>query len=116
VAVRKVEAASPTLWPPAALFVLLGAGLEVLALRSASLELSAALGILGVTLLWDALELRRQQRRVQKGHAPANPRNPRHARLLATCPAATTIDLLERSPTGRPLSAAEIDQILKGEG
>jgi hypothetical protein len=35
---------------------------------------SAALGIVGVTLLWDAFELHRQEARVRQGHAPLNPR------------------------------------------
>ncbi len=37
--------------------------------------LSGSLGIFGITLLWDALECVRQQRRVVRGHAPANPQN-----------------------------------------
>ena len=45
-----------------------------------------ATGILGVTLLWDSFEFWRQQKRVIKGHAPANPDNPRHARILAENP------------------------------
>jgi hypothetical protein len=83
VAVRKIEFVSPTIWLPTSIFTLLGIGLEVLALRSANAQLSAAFGILGITVLWDALEFTRQQRRVRKGHAPANPNNPRHARLMA---------------------------------
>jgi hypothetical protein len=47
----------------------------------------AVLGILGITLLWDALEMTRQQRRICKGHAHANPDNPRHARILEQYPA-----------------------------
>ena len=35
--------------------------------------LSAALGIVGLTLLWDAFELHRQELRVRQGHAPLNP-------------------------------------------
>ena len=34
---------------------------------------SAALGIVGLTLLWDAFELHRQELRVRQGHAPLNP-------------------------------------------
>jgi len=33
--------------------------------------------------LWDAFEFYRQHYRIQSGHAPANPDNPRHARILA---------------------------------
>jgi hypothetical protein len=95
VTVRKIEFVSPTIWLPAALFGTVGLGLEVLALKTNSLPSSAALGILGITLLWDALEFGRQQRRIQKGHAPANPRNPRHARILAAHPQATTLNLIK---------------------
>ena len=83
VAVRKIEYISPVLWVPALFATGIGIILEMGALLSRSLTLSAVLGILGVTLLWDAVELVRQQRRVQKGHAPANPNNPRHAALLS---------------------------------
>ena len=55
--------------------------------------------ILGITLLWDALEFTRQQKRVKKGHAPANPHNPRHAKILAEHPTATTLDLLKHLPS-----------------
>ncbi len=82
VAVRKIEYSSPVLWLPAMLAVILGIGFEAGALLSRSLILSAILGIFGITLFWDAVELVRQQRRVRKGHAPANPDNPRHAALL----------------------------------
>jgi len=57
------------------------------------------LGILGITLLWDAFEIYRQQNRVKHGHAPANPNNPRHARFLADPHFhATTEDLLKCEP------------------
>ncbi len=52
---------------------------------------------LGITALFDALEFRRQFRRVKQGHAPANPNNPRHAPWLAEGKA-TTADLLKREP------------------
>ena len=35
---------------------------------------SAAFGIVGVTCVWDAFELHRQEMRVRQGHAPLNPR------------------------------------------
>lgn len=107
VGVRKIEAASPRLWLPAFGALALGAALEIGSLLSASPYLSGALGIVGTTLLWDALEFRRQHRRVAHGHAPANPRNPRHARLLAENRAATTRDWLDRDPVGAPVSADE---------
>ena len=107
VGVRKIEAASPGLWLPALSALALGAALEIGALLSPSPYLSGALGIVGMTILWDALEFRRQDNRVKHGHAPANPRNPRHARLLAESRSATTRDWLNRDPVGRPVSRDE---------
>lgn len=95
VAVRKIEFLSPTLWLPIMFFSSLGITCEILSLFSVHRSLSTILGILGIIFLWDALEFARQQRRVRKGHAPANPRNPRHASILAQHPAATTVDLLK---------------------
>ena len=101
VAVRKIEFASPTIWFPTLIFATLGILLEYFSLIAESRLSQTALGIIGVTLLWDALEFTRQQRRVRKGRAPANPSNPRHARLLADPAAnATTVDLLKRDPSG----------------
>ena len=107
VAVRRIEFASSSIWPPAFLFILLGLAFEFGSTQVQSLPLAAACGILGITFLWDALELARQQRRVRKGHAPANRRNPRHARILAESPAATCADLLKREPLGRPVPRSE---------
>ncbi len=99
VSVRKIEYRSPTLWLPAGIFVVVGAALEWVSLMAHTLAASTALGIVGITLLWDALELVRQQRRVRKGHAPANPRNPRHAAFLAEPGSrATTANPLKREP------------------
>jgi len=114
VGVRKVEAASPSLWLPVLGALALGAALEIGAVASTSPYLSGALGIVGMTLLWDALEFRRQDNRVKHGHAPANPRNPRHARLLAESRSATTRDWLDRDPVGRPVSADETAASVQG--
>lgn len=102
VAVRRVEAAVARLWPPVVIAVIVGCGLEVVSVLTRSRSGSVAAGIIGITVVWDAIELLRQQRRVKHGHAPANPNNPRHARLLSECPSATTLDLLKRSPAGSP--------------
>lgn len=107
VGVRKLEAISPALWLPIAVCALLGVALEAAALFSPSVYVSGALGIVGVTVLWDALEFVRQHKRVARGHAPANPANPRHANLLRQCPAATGVDYLDRDPVGRPVGAGE---------
>jgi hypothetical protein len=112
VAVRKVESSSATIWIPSTIFALLGLVVEYLSLLSSNRALSAACGILGITLLWDAIELWRQQRRIMKGHAPANPHNPRHAKILAEFPTATTHDLLKRDPQGHPITAEEVTQLV----
>jgi hypothetical protein len=106
VSVRKIEARVTDLRAPTALALVLGLALEAGALFSAERTLAAVLGIVGMTVLWDALEFTRQHRRVAKGHAPANPANPRHARLLAAG-GATTIDWLAREPVGRAVDRAE---------
>lgn len=98
VAVRKVEAEARDLRIPILIAIALGLLTEYCSLITDNLSLKTALGILGVTLLWDAFELHRQQNRVKDGHAPANPNNPRHARILAEYPSATTKDLLKREP------------------
>jgi hypothetical protein len=99
VAVRKIESISPTVWFPTVIFAVSGIAMEYLALMARSRDLAAIFGILGITLIFDAYEFTRQQRRIRKGHAPANPRNPRHARFLAEPNSpATTVDLLKREP------------------
>lgn len=112
VSVRRIEREVTHLWIPTTIALILGIGLELASLSSRSLILSAIYGILGVTLLWDALELAvRQPNRVKHGHAPANPHNPRHAQILAAHPNATTLDWLDRDPRGTPYSQAELRTI-----
>ena len=101
VAVRKIEFISWTIWIPTVIFASLGILTEYLSLSTVNRPLSTAFGILGITLLFDALEFTRQQNRIKKGYAPANPDNPRHAKTLANSTFhATTLDLLKREPTG----------------
>lgn len=107
VAVRKIESISPTVWVPTLAFMSGGIALEWVSLSTFNLPLSTACGILGFTFLWDALEFTRQQNRIKKGHAPANPDNPRHARLMREHLSATTLDLLKRDPIGKPVSHPE---------
>jgi hypothetical protein len=57
VSVRKIERQVERIWIPATLALLFGLGLEIASFRTSSLILSTICGILGVTLLWDALEL-----------------------------------------------------------
>lgn len=78
-AVRKIEYAAPILWLPEVGLSILGLALIGLSLWTAERLISTGLGILGITLFWDAFELARQAARVRNGRAPANPANPRHA-------------------------------------
>jgi hypothetical protein len=78
VGVRAVEFRSLRLGPAMAILAAAGLALEVLASFSGSGLLAVAEGIVGMTLFFDAFELRRQFRRVREGRARANPRNPRH--------------------------------------
>lgn len=109
VSVRKIEREVVRIWIPATLALLVGLGLELASLLTRNLILSTIFGILGVTLLWDALELAvRQPNRIKDGHASANPNNPRHAQILADYPNATTIDWLNRDPRGYVYSKEEL--------
>ena len=108
VGVRRIEARVVDIRQPMVVAILLGLACEAAALTTKSIPLSAALGIVGITLLWDALEFIRQQRRVRTGHAPANPLNPRHARILQECPDATSFDWLKREPRESAYSTEEL--------
>lgn len=61
---------------PVPLVALMGAAAVVASLFVPSNLGSACLGIVGVTTLWDAFELVRQEERVRQGKAPENPRRP----------------------------------------
>lgn len=102
VGVRWLERNVTRVEPAAGVLAAAGIGLNLYSLFAPSLTIAGVCSIIGITLLWDAYELFRQQRRVIKGHAPANPNNPRHAAYLAAGGHATTEDLLDREPTGRP--------------
>ena len=90
VSVRAIERRAENLRIPIAIALALGLGLELWSLLTDSRPLSAATGVFGITVLWDALEFVRQEKRIQRGHAPANPDNPRHQRILAEFESATT--------------------------
>ena len=107
VAVRKIEFNSRTIWLPTVAFAIVGITFGWFSLLTSNFLLSTACGILGFTFLWDALEFTRQQNRIKKGHAPANPGNPRHARLMREHASATHLDLLKRDPIGKPVSHTE---------
>lgn len=109
VSVRKIEREVEQIWIPTTLATILGLGLLLASFLTPNLILSTICGILAVTLFWDALEFGiRQPNRIKHGHAPANPNNPRHAKILATHPSATTTDWLDRDPRGRPYSTDEL--------
>ncbi len=104
VAVRKIEFLSPTIWLPSTVFAAAGLAMGFFSLKTSNFLLSTALGIFAITLLFDAFEFRRQQQRIIKGHAPANPDNPRHAQIMREYTSATVLDLLKRDPLGKPVS------------
>jgi hypothetical protein len=107
VTVRKVEAEARDIRLPMIIAIALGLITEYSSLITNNWSLKTALGILGITLLWDAFEIYRQEKRIKHGHAPANPNNPRHAKILAEYSTATTLDLLKRDPIGRSISPEE---------
>lgn len=115
VGVRWLEAQSVRLEPPMIGLILAGTVLNVISFVMPNLSVAGVCSIVGITLLWDAFELVRQQKRVTKGHAPANLHNPRHAAILAAHPAATTEHVLDREPLGRPVAQRAGDgQTAKG--
>jgi hypothetical protein len=111
VAVRRIEFHAPTLLLPILSTLGLGLVAEIAAVLLTDSSASAVLGILGMTLLWDSFEFIRQERRIRKGFAPANPNNPRHARILQEYPSVTTQDWLKREPRGRAYSTEELYSI-----
>lgn len=112
VAVRKIEAEARDIRPPMFIAIALGLITEYCSLITDNLSLKTALGILGITLLWDAFEIYRQEKRIKHGHAPANTNNPRHAKILAEYSTATTLDLLKRDPIGRSVSPKEAPKLI----
>ena len=110
--VRKLEARLKRIFPVMLICVLLGITFGIGAWISFHNSISAVSGIIAITFLWDALEFVRQEKRVKIGHAPAKLHNPRHARILAEYPSATTVDILDREPRGVPYTQAEIDLLL----
>ncbi|NJN15685.1 MAG: DUF4491 family protein [Oscillochloris sp.] len=99
VGVRAIERRSVSIIPPMVILAGVGIALNLTALFTRNLTLSGVLSIIGITLMWDSFEVYRQQKRVIKGHAPANPNNPRHVAILAASSHATEADLLDREPS-----------------
>ena len=112
VSVRVIESNAKKLWAPILIAIILGLILEIYSLSTVNRLLSTAAGILGITILWDAFEFIRQEKRVKKGHAPANPSNLRHVQILAKYSSATTLDLLKRNPVGRQVNPEEGIQLV----
>ncbi len=110
VSVRWIESRTVRLWIPSLGFAAMGLALELASLWTFGLSplIAAGCGILGMTLLVDSHELYRQQERVCRGRAPANPTNPRHVRILADHPTATTANWLDREPRGHPYPAEKM--------
>jgi hypothetical protein len=74
VMVRKVNYLYGT--KPAPFYFALGLVILFISLKTSDTLASAALGIVGVTTLWDGFELFRQEERIRRGHAPPNPNRP----------------------------------------
>lgn len=74
VAVRKLNYLYGT--KPARYVLLAGLVFLFLSLQTHNDLASAALGIVGITTLWDSYELIRQEERIRRGHAPRNPNRP----------------------------------------
>lgn len=115
VMVRNLEFKIQKILPAVLLCILLGMLFLLGALLLENNTLSAVSGIIGITFLWDALEFKRQQKRVIIGHAPANPKNPRHLQILTEKSIATTLDILDREPRGEPYTDVEMTALLNEE-
>ena len=62
---------SAKVWP---VFLILGIIFLVLSIINSNILISVVLGIIGCTCLWSILELKEQEKRVQKGWFPSNPK------------------------------------------
>ena len=58
---------------PEGQFFILGILFLVLSIINSNILISVVLGIIGCTFLWSILELKEQEKRVQKGWFPSNP-------------------------------------------
>ena len=110
--VREVEYRINQIQHAIIICILLGIGFGLASLTTVNKIISTVFGIMWITFLWDGLEFFRQQQRVIKGHAPANPDNPRHQKILSHYPSATTENLTDRDPRGYPYTDEEIRSIL----
>jgi len=93
--VRRIEFSTVHLKIPIVAFFSTGILLAILSLFSKSNLLSGVLGILGIIFFWNGIETHHQENRVKKGHAPANPQNPRHRQILVDYPSATIENILK---------------------
>ena len=89
---------------PAPLLVGLGLLTLLVSTQTRMDVVSAALGIVGITLVWDAFELHRQEARVRLGHAPLNPRVHKEAAGLLAATLATDATDAEGDEGGTCLS------------
>lgn len=113
--VRWAEQRFNNIFTPVALCICAGLGFITGALLSHGMTISAVLGITGLVFLWDGFEFMRQEKRVIKGHAPANPANPRHQRLLRQHAMASPVHWLALQPIGRPFTEGEKQTIREKE-
>ena len=61
---------------PAPFLFSLGGGLLFYSFLMDSYLYAAVAGMTAITLIWDGVELFRQETRIKKGHAPENPKRP----------------------------------------
>jgi hypothetical protein len=72
VMVRKVNYHFGT--KPVPIVAAIGIAVLMSSMFASTTLVSGALGIVGITTLWDAIEFVRQEKRVLRGHAPRNPK------------------------------------------
>ena len=77
---------------------------------------SAIFGIVGLTLMWDAFELHRQELRVRQGHAPLNPRVHREAAGLAASAIAQQGEYADEGGTCLSCGSTETSRFLCRRG
>ncbi len=80
--VRKLDFHLAKVRPVAVFMGLLGCCTILSTLWISNTILAGILGVAGMILFFDAIELFLQEKRVRIGHAAANPANPRHQKIL----------------------------------
>lgn len=115
VSVRKIEAHSTKLWQPMVIYLSVGLIFELISFFITNKVWAMVCGIIGIILLWDVLEFKRQERRIRKGHAEPNPENPRHVAILMEPGALATkngkLSFLKRNATSDSKIKEQLDGV-----